>query len=130
MNAPKLVQLAVGSHNHVYGITATGEIYKLKRPESTQWVRLKGALKHISVGQDGTVGGIGTDGVTYTRTDGDVAAEVNNPSTTPVWTPVDLPPTVQVVYVDIKDVSKAVFIDKFGSPADALPPSLFPKVIP
>ncbi len=120
VNAPKLVQLAVGSHNHVYGITATSEIYKLKRPEWTQWVRLKGALKHISVGQDGTMGGIGTDGVTYTRTDGDVAVEINNPSTTPVYTPLDLPPTVQVVYVDIKDVSKAVFIDKFGSPADAL----------
>jgi Tectonin domain len=120
VNAPRLVELALGSPNHVYGITAAGEIHKLKRPEWTQWARLKGALKHITVSQDGTVGGLGTDGKAFCRTDADVVAEINTPTITPTWTPIDLPPNTQVVYIDLKNAGAAVFIDKFGTPADAL----------
>ena len=113
--APPIVQLSIGSPNHVFGIVATGEIYRLKRPEWTEWRLIKGKLKQISVGMDGTVGGIGTDGVAYVRGDQDIAAEIGNPAIVPSWTAIN----ASVVQVEIVKLDSVFTLGNSGFPATA-----------
>ncbi len=115
--APPIVQLTVGSPNHVYGITALGELYKLMRPSWTEWRKLKGAFKQLSAGLDGTLAGMGTDNKPYHRTDSDVSKEVASPTTPPVWTPIDAP----AVYVEVINVGNVMFLDTSGMSARAMP---------
>jgi hypothetical protein len=76
-------QIAAGdSSAEVYAVTSTGRIYKL---DGESWIGLHGSLKTISVGMDGTIGGIGLDGLPYVRTAADVAADINGSKTTPTW---------------------------------------------
>jgi hypothetical protein len=115
--APAIVQLSVGSSNHVFGVTSAGEIFRLKTPEMNEWRRLKGTLKQISVGLDGTVGGIGYDGVTYIRKNEDVAAELANPNLTPAWSHVEAP----AKYIEVVRVDQVLLVDKYGMTARAQP---------
>jgi hypothetical protein len=115
--APAIVQLAIGSSNHVFGVTSIGEIFRLKRPEMTEWRRVQGVLKQISVGVDGTVGGIGFNGITYVRKDEDVAAEMENPNMSPGWAELAEP----AKYIEVVRLDNVLLVDKHGMSVEAEP---------
>ena len=122
--APAIVELALGSPNFVYGITAGGELYKLMLPSWNNWKKLRGSFKHISVGEDGTVGVVGTDGVVRRRTNDDVNKEVADPNAPPAYETPDAPAaTIEVVNKDQSHI-----VDPTGSTAE-LPPLGAPVVI-
>lgn len=123
--APPIVQLAVGSPNHVMGITATGELYKLRRPSWTEWRKLKGTYKQISVGEDGTFGGVATDGTVGRRTNDDVVKEEANPNITPTLEPLEAP----AVTIEIVNANSTFLIDKHGTIAEALPLNTAPPPV-
>ena len=115
--APAIVQLALGSTNHVFGITAAGELYKLMLPSWNTWKKLKGSFKHISVGEDGTLGCVGADGVVRRRTNEDVNKEVTDPNVTPTFDTPDAPAaTIEVVNKD-----QSHMIDPTGATSELLP---------
>jgi len=73
-------------------------------------VKVQGALTSISVGLDGTVGGITPDGNAVVRKDGDIEAEVNGSKTASEWTSLELP----LQKIEIVNLDSVLFLDKSG----------------
>ena len=59
-----LVQIAIGRRDQIYGAGTRDEIYRWipnANPSLSKWVKVKGNLKTISVGTDGSIGGVNSE---------------------------------------------------------------------
>ena len=108
-NAPVLKQIAVGRPGQIYGIGTEEEIYRW-RSNLNRWVRLKGALKTISVGTDGSIGGVNSENMGWARQDADVESELNGSTDEPKWTRLE----TTVGAMEIIDVDTSMLLDSQG----------------
>jgi virginiamycin B lyase len=117
-NSPVLREIAIGRPTQIYGIGLQDEIYRWKASSNT-WFRLKGSLRNISVGADGSVGGVNAQKVGYLRSDADVEDEMEESTDTANWAP--LPVTMEgLVILDSKTVlaaDSAGMMIQMGNPA-------------
>lgn len=107
-NAPAMVQIVAAPPSKIIGINSKFETYCLK--SDGRWLRLRGAFKKISIGEDGSIAGITPDNKLQVRKDANKEAEANDPNTPSEYTEVNLP----VKDVDIVNGSLALIVDGSG----------------
>jgi virginiamycin B lyase len=98
---PALKQIAMGP-TQIYGIGVQDEIHRWRpnsNPSLSRWVRIKGSLKSISVGTDGSIGGVNTANKAWVRKDSDVEVELSAPAVEPNWTALETP-AAGIVLID------------------------------
>jgi hypothetical protein len=105
-SSPVLKQIAIGKTSRIYGIGENGEIAAW-RPATQTWVRIKGSLQSISVGLDGTIGGVGAGNKAWLRAEADVDAELTGAAAQQGW----LPAETQVKGYEVVDGRTAVMIN-------------------
>jgi hypothetical protein len=100
-DSPALRQIAMGP-TQIYGIGVQDEIYRWRpnsNPSLSRWVRIKGSLKSISVGTDGSIGGLNAANKAWVRKDSDVEVELSAPAVEPNWTALETP-AAGIVLID------------------------------
>ncbi|MEU9843700.1 tectonin domain-containing protein [Actinomadura sp. NPDC048032] len=63
-----LKRIAVGSRTNVWGVNASGQIYRYTNYDANPWIGIDGSLSDIGAGADGTVWGVNSAGAIYRYT--------------------------------------------------------------
>ncbi|WP_444963891.1 tectonin domain-containing protein [Nocardiopsis sp. M1B1] len=63
-----LTRISAGSRTNVWGVNASGAIYRYTNDDANPWIKIPGGLVEISAAADGTVWGVNANNNIYRYT--------------------------------------------------------------